>query len=54
MDSTPRVSNVPEEARLDRFAVCFEDLEDPRSGNAALHDFHTLLIIALCTVGTAS
>jgi predicted transposase YbfD/YdcC len=38
------------EAMLDRFAACFEDLEDPRSGNAALHDFHTLLIIALCTV----
>jgi len=35
---------------LDRFAACFEDVEDPRSGNAALHDFHTLLIIALCTV----
>ena len=35
---------------LDRFAACFEDLKDPRSGNAALHDFHTLLIIALCTV----
>ena len=35
---------------MDRFAVCFEDLEDPRTGNAALHDFHTLLIIALCTV----
>jgi predicted transposase YbfD/YdcC len=38
------------EATLDRFAACFEDLEDPRSGNAALHDFHALLIIALCTV----
>jgi DDE_Tnp_1-associated/Transposase DDE domain len=37
-------------ARLDRFAACFEELKDPRSGNAALHDFHTLLIIALCTV----
>jgi predicted transposase YbfD/YdcC len=35
---------------LDRFAACFEDLEDPRTGNAALHDFHALLIIALCTV----
>ena len=35
---------------MDRFAACFEDLEDPRTGNAALHDFHTLLIIALCTV----
>jgi hypothetical protein len=38
------------EAILDRFAACFEDLDDPRTGNAALHDFHTLLIIALCTV----
>jgi len=35
---------------LDRFAACFEELEDPRSGNAALHDFHALLIIALCAV----
>jgi hypothetical protein len=38
------------ETTLDRFAACFEDLADPRSGNAALHDFHTLLIVALCTV----
>jgi predicted transposase YbfD/YdcC len=35
---------------LDRFAACFEDVEDPRTGNAALHDFHTLLMIALCAV----
>ena len=35
---------------MDQFAACFEDLDDPRSGNAALHDFHALLIIALCTV----
>lgn len=35
---------------MDQFAVCFENLEDPRSGNAALHDFHALLIIALCAV----
>jgi predicted transposase YbfD/YdcC len=35
---------------MDQFAACFEGLDDPRSGNAALHDFHTLLIIALCTV----
>ena len=42
--------NRTREAILDRFAACFEELEDPRSGNAALHDFHTLLIIALCTV----
>lgn len=35
---------------MDRFATCFEDVEDPRTGNAALHDFHTLLFIALCSV----
>ena len=35
---------------MDQFAACFEDLEDPRSGNAGLHDFHELLVIALCTV----
>ena len=35
---------------MDRFAACFEDVQDPRSGNAGLHDFHALLIIALCTV----
>ncbi|WP_408860891.1 transposase family protein, partial [Acidiphilium sp.] len=23
-------------------------MEDPRTGNAALHDFHELLMIALC------
>jgi predicted transposase YbfD/YdcC len=38
------------EAVLDRFAACFEDVQDPRSGNAGLHDFHALLVIALCTV----
>lgn len=35
---------------MDRFAACFEGLDDPRTGNAALHDFHALLIIALCAV----
>ena len=35
---------------LDQFVACFEDLQDPRSGNASLHDFHELLMIALCTV----
>ncbi len=50
-DSTlPGVKPTRQEALLDRFVACFEDLEDPRSGNAALHDFHTLLMIALCTV----
>jgi len=35
---------------LDQFMSCWEGLDDPRSGNAALHDFHELLVIALCTV----
>ena len=35
---------------MDRFIACFDDADDPRSGNAALHDFHTLPMIALCTV----
>ena len=35
---------------LDEFIACWEGLEDPRTGNAGLHDFHELLMIALCTV----
>jgi predicted transposase YbfD/YdcC len=35
---------------LEQFSECWEGLEDPRSGNAGLHDFHELLVIALCTV----
>jgi DDE_Tnp_1-associated len=35
---------------LDQFTAYWEALEDPRTGNAALHDFHELLMIALCTV----
>jgi predicted transposase YbfD/YdcC len=35
---------------LEPFATCWEGLEDPRTSNAALHDFHELLFIALCTV----
>lgn len=35
---------------MDQFVACFEGLEDPRTGNAGLHDFHELLMIALCTV----
>jgi len=35
---------------LEQFAACWEGLEDPRRGNAALHDFHELLMIALCAV----
>lgn len=38
------------EESLDEFGSCWEGLEDPRKGNAALHDFHELLMIALCSV----
>ena len=29
------------------FTTCWEGLEDPRTGNATLHDLHDLLMIAL-------
>jgi predicted transposase YbfD/YdcC len=32
------------------FAECFEDLQDPRTGNAERHDLLEILMIALCTV----
>jgi len=35
---------------LEQFGACWEGLEDPRCGNAALHDFHELLMIALSCV----
>ena len=35
---------------MEQFAACWEGLEDPRTGNAALHDLHGLLMIALCSV----
>src|ERR1017187_5559566 len=35
---------------LEDFSLCWEGLEDPRSGNASLHDFHEILMIALCSV----
>lgn len=38
------------EETLEQFGWCWEGLEDPRKGNAALHDFHELLMIALCCV----
>lgn len=38
------------EVKVEQFADCWEGLEDPRGGNAGLHDFHELLMIALCTV----
>ena len=44
------MSTPPGKTVLDQFAECWEGLEDPRTGNAGLHDFHELLMIALCTV----
>ena len=35
---------------MEGFAAIFEDLEDPRTGNAARHDLLEILLIALCTV----
>jgi predicted transposase YbfD/YdcC len=35
---------------LEDFSACWEGVEDPRSGNAGLHDFHELLVMALCAV----
>lgn len=35
---------------FDQFIACFAELDDPRTGNAGLHHFHDLLMIALCTV----
>jgi len=38
------------EDELEQFVELWEGLEDPRTGNAGLHDFHGLLMIALLTV----
>ena len=35
---------------MDEIAEVFEDLDDPRTGNAKRHLLHEILIIALCTV----
>ena len=35
---------------MEEFAACWEGLEDPRTGNAALRRFYELLMIGLCTV----
>ena len=35
---------------MDRFIECWNGLDDPRTGNAALHDFHEILAIAMCAV----
>src|SRR3954470_3118006 len=44
------MNRAPGKTAMDQFADCWEGLEDPRTGNAGLHDFHELLMIALCTV----
>jgi hypothetical protein len=41
---------LPWEDGGEEFGACWEGLDDPRTGNAALHDFHDLLMIALCAV----
>ncbi len=35
---------------MDQCLACWDELDDPRAGNAGLHDFHELLFIALCPV----
>ncbi len=35
---------------MERFIECWEGLDDPRTGNAALHDLHEILTIAMCAV----
>jgi predicted transposase YbfD/YdcC len=35
---------------MDAFEACFAELDDPRTGNASLHNLYEILIIALCTV----
>lgn len=35
---------------MDGLKACFEGVKDPRTGNAARHDFHALLVIAFCTL----
>ena len=35
---------------LDRFIECWDGLDEPRTGNAALHDLHEILAIAMCAV----
>jgi hypothetical protein len=35
---------------MEAFAAVFAELEDPRRGNAGLHDLLEILVIALCTV----
>jgi hypothetical protein len=34
---------------MEDFAELFEDLEDPRTGNAKCRSLHEIVVIALCT-----
>ncbi len=35
---------------LEKFIACWDGLDDPRTGNASLHDLHEILAIAMCAV----
>ena len=35
---------------MDKFIESWDGLDDPRTGNAGLHDFHEILAIAMCAV----
>jgi len=35
---------------VEGLAACFEELDDPRSGNAGLHELIEIMVISLCTV----
>jgi predicted transposase YbfD/YdcC len=37
-------------AAVEQFVACWDELDDPRTGNAARHDFCELLVIAFCAV----
>jgi DDE_Tnp_1-associated len=41
---------APGEVVLANFIACWNGLDDPRTRNAALHDVHEILAIALCAV----
>ncbi len=34
---------------MEHFLTCWQELDDPRTSNARLHDFHELLMISLCS-----
>lgn len=41
---------APGEGVLEKFIACWDGLDDPRTGNAELHDFHEILVISMCGV----